>query len=382
MAQRPLRDWLDEDVELEELDAGGAAIEEARQVAQPAAQRPEPPPDAPEAGEAPQTPPEANDEPVTVRAVRRLDPILPVVQSVREHPAREAGRLAFVGGLADGRGRVAGQLPMLPDTEGPRVPLLDLIDYRGGPVMAKGRGAPLDLRLFVGACIMAPFETRKHGSRLAVTQRELRDFLFPNRWQRNRDWPAIQSALRRAHTYEIPGRFTWRGGTVVNWVPFRLVGGAGDEAALDDLVVIDVELPPRSAAGPVIDRRTLAQLGVTSAPRFRAYIAAHSVAWRVGVTRRRHPLNRRVHLWSADPAHYPILTTQDRRRLAFGGADTKHRLTADQNAAWEKLPGVEVLSRAATTQAGRNGWVIVPEAAAEAIRKAREEGDNRRTGGT
>ena len=235
--------------------------------------------------------------------------------------------------------------------------------------MAKGRGAPLDLRLFVGACIMAPYEARKRGSRLAVTQRELRDFLFPNRWQRNRDWPAIQRALRRAHTYEIPGRFTWRGQTVVNWVPFRLVGGAGDEATLDDLVVIDVELPPSSAAGPVIDRRDLAQLGVTSAPRFRAYIAAHSVAWKVGVTRRRHPRNRSVHLWSANPAHYPVLTVEDRDRLAFGDVDRARwegRRKADAH--WEELPGVDILSRTATTQDGRAGWVIVPEAAAVAIR--------------
>ena len=42
----------------------------------------------------------------------------------------------------------------------------------------------------------------------------------------------------------------------------------------DDVVLIDVELPPGSAHGPVIDRRELAGLGVDSAPRFRAYIAA------------------------------------------------------------------------------------------------------------
>ncbi len=42
-------------------------------------------------------------------------------------------------------------------------------------------------------------------------------------------------------------------------------------------VLIDVELPPGSGHGPVIELRELAQLGVVSAPRFRAYIAAHSV---------------------------------------------------------------------------------------------------------
>ena len=61
------------------------------------------------------------------------------------------------------------------------------------------------------------------------------------------------------------------------WVPFRLARGAGNGAGLDDLVLIDVELPPGSGHGPVIELRELAQLGVVSAPRFRAYIAAHSV---------------------------------------------------------------------------------------------------------
>ena len=49
--------------------------------------------DAPEVGEEAQMPPEVHPE-------SRPDPILPVAVSVREHPAREAGRLAF-GGIVD-----------------------------------------------------------------------------------------------------------------------------------------------------------------------------------------------------------------------------------------------------------------------------------------
>ena len=62
--------------------------------------------DAPEVGEEAQMPPGVCPE-------SRLDPILPVVQSVREHPARVASRLAF-GGLVDGRDNlpVDGQLPL------------------------------------------------------------------------------------------------------------------------------------------------------------------------------------------------------------------------------------------------------------------------------
>ena len=98
-----------------------------------------------------------------VPAETRPDSILPVVgQSVSEPPEREAGRLAF-GGLVEGRSDPGGQLPLLPAPEGPRVPLLELADVRGGPIMARGRGAPLDLRLFVGAVLWTPHHARASG---------------------------------------------------------------------------------------------------------------------------------------------------------------------------------------------------------------------------
>ncbi len=364
--QRSLLDWLEEDVDQEELAAGEAKIEAAVEKARQA---------APEAGNGTRAAPAASKTPMRVDAVSRPDLLLPVVQSVREHPAKEAAQLAF-GGLSEGRDDLAeAQLPLLPGSVGPRVPLLDLVDFRGGPIMARGRGAPLDLRLLVAACIMSPHDARKSFLALAVSVRLLRDFCFPNGWERRRHWPAIRRALWKARDYVIPnGRGGWN-------LPFLLAEDPGRDAALDDQVVLIVKLPRGSGDGPVIDRRELARLGVESAPRFRAYIAAHSVAWRPGVTRRRHPRNQSVHLWSSDPAHYPVLTAQDRRRLAFGAHDKKNRLTADQETAWENLPGIEILTRAATTQDGRKGWVIVPEAAAVAIRKTREEGDNRRKGG-
>ena len=74
-----------------------------------------------------------------------------------------------------------------------------------------------------------------------------------------------------------------------------------------------------------------------------------SAAWRPGVTRRRHPRNRGVRLWISDPTNYPVLTAADRRRLAFGAKDKRNRTRADQDAAWEDLAGVEILTRTATT---------------------------------
>ena len=90
-------------------------------------------------------------------------------------------------------------------------------DVRGGPIMARARGAPLDLRIFVGAVLWTPHHARATRGRLAVTVRELRDFLYPNGWTRGRHWPAIQEALLRARDYLIPGVFPSERGNVHGW---------------------------------------------------------------------------------------------------------------------------------------------------------------------
>ena len=327
-------------------------------------------PAAPEAVEASA---EGKVEREGVRAVTRVDPILPAlrVTSVLEPRAREAGRLAF-GGLVEGREDLTEtQLPLFDlGQEGPRVAMLELADARGGPIMARGRGAPLDLRLFVAACVMTPLTVREAQEPLVTTVRELRDFCFPNGWRRGRDWPALRSALVRLRDYAIP----WVVGTTAGgWWPVSLRFAPGLDAQLDDQVILDVRIPPGSGDGPVIARPDLVQLGVTSGPGFRAYIAVHSVAWRPGVTRRPHPRNGKFHLWSADAGNYLVLTRADRRRLAFGVHDKRNRTRANQDAAWEKLPGVEILSRRAVSRDGEGGWLMVPSAAAAAIGKRPSE---------
>ena len=210
--------------------------------------------------------------------------------------------------------------------------------------------------------MLTPHVARAARGRLVATVRELRDFLFPNGWERRRDWPRVREALFRARDYVIPD------GTG-NWLPFALRREPGENAGLDDFVRIDVELPPGSAHGPIIDRRDLAQLGVRSAPKFRAYNRCSQR----GVAPRCHPptspRNPRFHLWSSATADYPILTREDRRRLAFGAKDKRDRTRANQDAPWEDLPGVEILTRKASTADGRRGWLVVPDEAAEALRK-------------
>ena len=108
-------------------------------------------------------------------------------------------------------------------------------------------------------------------------------------------------------------------------------------------MIFDVELHPGSSDGPPIDRAELSRLRRESGPRFRAFLAVHSIAWRPGLTRVPHPRNRRVRLWTGDPRKYPILTAGDRDRLAFGDVDRgrkEGRRKADAH--WEALPGTTI----------------------------------------
>ena len=279
--------------------------------------------------------------PVQTEATKNERPILPVAPlpkatalvTVREMPERTAGRVAF-GGIIEGRNLPEGQLPLFPAPAGHRVAILELSDLAGVETMKRGRGAPLGLRLAVGACILTEHATRGSRGRMAVTVRELRDFLFPNRWQRGRDWPKVRKALWRARDYGMPDE---RGGI---WLPFSLRYDPGADAALNDLVLIDIELPPGSANGPAIDRRELAQRGVTSGPEFRAFVAGKSLVWMPGKTRVRY---KGRWTWSADPERYPVLTLGDRRRLAFGAGDKKNRTRSAIDSPWLDIPGVEIV---------------------------------------
>lgn len=386
MAKKRLTEYLAEVLAKSQTEEGRQELREARELldaearqsVQEAYLRP------PGAANAAQTPPEGalDDPPRGTGRVEgdgvpqtsletRPDPILPVV-AVRERPEREAGRLAFTG-ILDPRQDLPepAQLPLLPAPEGPRVPLLELVDRYGVPTMARGRGAPLELAVYIGACILTPHHVRASRGRLVTTVRELRDFLFGPTWRpgptgnRPGDWGRVREAALSASDLWLP----LANGDLWRAVAVRRIPPADYRPEyLDREVIFDIELPAGAAHGPVIDRRELARLRLVSGPKFRAYIAAHSVAWQPGVTRRRHPRNRGVHLWSSDPDNYPVLTSEDRRRLAFGAADKKHRMRADQDAAWEDLPGVEILTRLASTPDGRQGWLVVPEAAAAAIR--------------
>ena len=304
-------------------------------------------------------------EPHPVEGDYRNDPILPRIKA-SSHPDRVAGMR--LGGLHDGRhGRhtMPRLLRLFPLPEEKAVPLLDLVDAAGIPVMSHGRGAPLELRLFIKAVISVPYSDRWRPSvRLAVKVSELTAGLFPSGWRVGRDWPRLRQALMHARDYAI------RDGAGL-WFPLalRLIPDRPDP---DKLVVIDVSLPGQAAAGPIVDLPEMDRLSVQSAKRWRAYIAAHTLAWAPGRTRVPAPRAGGQRLWATNPDAYPVLTRNDRRRLAFGHEDDrKHRTQREIDDAFRDLPGLVMLTdRAVDRHTGEEGWRLVPENAAKAIQNA------------
>ena len=266
------------------------------------------------------------------------------------------------GGLHEGRRIERPELPLWPEVAPTkRVPLLDLVDAAGLPVMARGPGVPLPLRLFVRALTAVRPEHRGLSTvRIAPTLRELRNGLWPNGWRVGQHWPELRKALIHARDYAIHdgcGR----------WFPVAL-RYMPDAPALDDVIVLDIAFPDRSRSGPPVALPDMDRLSVESAPRWRAYIAAHSVAWRPGITRVRAPKAGNRILWTRNRMAYPVLTLEDRRRLAFGAGDRKHRTRKAIDDAFRDLPGLVVVSeREVHPGTGEVGWLVLPEAAALAV---------------
>ena len=308
---------------------------------------------------------------------KRDDPILPVMRQIelKVPLERQAGQLML--GLVS---ESSEQRPMplfphfmnLPD-QARRVPLLALADASGTPSRSYGRGAALDLRLVVETTLsIEPDDRELSAIALVFTVEELRDALFPNNWRKGRDWPRVREALLRAHTRSIP--IDERGS---QWFPLAIRQlPSGDAMDLNDQVIIEVALPPGSKTGPIINRRTLRQLGVESSPRYRAYIGVHSLAWELGITRIVNPrTSRRV--WAGNPDPYPVLTLNDRRVIAFGPTDNKHRTSEEINKAFADLPDTTVIQENAVDQkTGARGWRVLPNEAANAVQnwiKTRED---------
>ena len=143
----------------------------------------------------------------------------------------------------------------------------------------------------------------------------------------------------------------------------------GGRLALSDPVVFDVRLPPGAGPGPAVDRPALREAGRVSSPAFRIGVAVPSATWIPGRTSR--PVRGVGGLWIGDASRYQVFSARDRRRIAFGPESTHRPGGIDD--AWYKsadAAGVVILDTEAVDRDGKRGWIVVPEAAAKAIRKA------------
>ena len=308
------------------------------------------------------------DRPREVEAETRPDKrILPHITGGDEHSAREVGML--FAGLHENRRIEQPELPLWEGTPGrKRVPVLDVVDAAGVLVVQRG-GAPIPLRLFVRTLSAVPMGQRgERSTRLAVKLGDLLDAIWPKTeagvrgWRPGKHWPELQRTLELVSQYAIhdgKGR----------WFPLAL-RYMPDSLRLDDDVVLDVAFPPGAKSGPPVVLPVMDRLMVQSAARWRAFIAAHCIAWIPGTTRvpvMRVKRKTGRHTWVRDVDAYPVLTLEDRRRLAFGS--DPHKVTiATVDKAFRDLPGLVVLDEAAQDERhGEAGFRIVPEAAATAI---------------
>ena len=67
-------------------------------------------------------------------------------------------------------------------------------------------------------------------------------------------------------------------------------------------------------------------------------------------------------MWTRNTEAYPILTAEDRDRLAYATGNERRKLPRGvKDAAWEDLPGIRILTKTADTPDGRRGWRIAPK---------------------
>ena len=148
--------------------------------------------------------------------------------------------------------------------------LLDLFDRAGGQSMRQGRGAPWDMRLFIGALLHLPIAQRDgQWHRLNLPTEEVVEWLHPDGWiNRTRDWQRLPDALFRMNRelgfVEIEGLGYVQivGATIIPKTPS------------DPVVEFTVRIPKTAAYGARLDWQRLCRYGQVSAALYRAYLSA------------------------------------------------------------------------------------------------------------
>ena len=247
-----------------------------------------------------------------------------------------------------------------------RVALLDVMNGTGKTIMARGRGAPLDLRLFVHLLAAIPHNAMNtyRPEIVYATVRELAvlsGWGTPDgrlKWNAVRERPKLIESVEKLSHVQVP-IIQEHNGKPALWMPLA-VRQKPERWALDDEVRIEVLCPPGSADGPLVDMSKMLELSTKSAPQWRAYIAAKSLTWVPGKTRK--PVSKRRGVWgdSRNAFDYPVLNLARLRELAFGANDIRNRTHKEILAPWFALEDFDLIP-AVDNRKGIRGWRIMPK---------------------
>lgn len=215
--------------------------------------------------------------PVHIEPSRKRVGILPISME-------SAGGLGYLPGFAPeeaplGNQAGMGMLPGFAPTDSTIIPgaLVQTWAAGGGKMVNRGRGAPVPLRIWFGLLTSISHEARRvpGRKRLEMTLRDMRDLIYfvpegkRHHFNPKRDiarmrgdlWEVDQIRIRTMLPgYKAPGLWRPVGVTLM------------PEANLDSPIVFDIELPPGSVGGAMIDRSAMRYFGVKSAPQYAAAI--------------------------------------------------------------------------------------------------------------
>ena len=233
--------------------------------------------------------------------------------------------------------------------------LLWMFDAGGGERTSRGRGAPLPMRLFIGALLHLKVNDRdSQWHKIVRPTEDVIRWLHPSGWKnRRRDWdrfPQALDAMREQFAYvPIPGL-----GSVAMMFPSII-----PRAPTDPVVEFTIRVPSKAAAGARIDWPRLCRYGTNSAPLYRAYLSTAAHLDRSA--RRGHPITERIaapvlnddgnpkrrkggrivrsaHDTEPNPAARfvrPLTDADLARMIGFDGDNRKHRFWARK--AFERL---------------------------------------------
>ena len=219
--------------------------------------------------------------PKVVAANLRDDPLFPA-PTIMVKPNSERGQLfspaAHIATRHSNRSGVMycpGFAPGEPES-GPITPALPLAlyDLGAGAGEVSQRAAPLALRMFVEACLSVPVIERDNGKPVLLPAERLGDYLkrlYPDgskNWRAQRYLPRLYEAFEALVSPQA--RIPWQneqgeGAARLVVIPMDVPRSG----KLDDWVRFQVNLPPGSERGPLVDRPTLIRAGAQSATRYR-----------------------------------------------------------------------------------------------------------------